>query len=215
MKKLVLTVAAALVSLMAWAQSPKEILDRMTKAMAESEAKGLAMTMDMKIPVLGTYSTRVQSLGDKSRVEVTLKGKKQIAWEEGNVTYAYDSSKNTLTITEIEMAGQSSEGEESLGLVKGVTEGYDVNLLQETDDYWEFRCNKSRNHPDKDAPKRMDISVWKDSYLLREMKTSMKGVTVTMKDVAIGVKEEDVTFDISRFKDAKIVDKRGEEKKQQ
>lgn len=214
MRKVVFLLAAMLMSLALAAQTPGEILDRMSKAMEQQEAEGLAMTMDMKIPILGTYSTRVQTLGGKSRMEVVVKGRKEIVWEDGNVTYAYDSAKNTLTITELMMDAQPLEGDESLGLAKSVTEGYDVQLLQETDGYWDFRCDKSKDNHEKNAPKRIDISVCKDSYLLREMKTSLKGISVMLKDIAIGVKEEDVTFDMSRFKDAKIVDKRGEEKKQ-
>ena len=218
MKKLVLTVAAALVSLMAWAQTPHEILEKMSRAMDHDKAVGMAMTMDMKIPILGTYSTRTYTLGDKMRMEVTAKGKKGIVWEDGNITYSYDATKNTITITEFKAQGggaSSEDDDDGLGMALSVTKGYDVKLLRETDEYWEFRCNKRKDNTDKDAPKQIDLSVQKGSYFLREMKTSMKGVSVSMRDFSFDVTEEDVTLDISQYKDAKIVDKRVEEKKQQ
>ncbi len=216
MKKLVMAVAAALVSLMAWAQTPHEILEKMSQAMDHDKSAGMAMTMDMKIPILGTYSVRTYTLGDKMRMDVTVKGKKQVVWEDGDIAYSYDSSKNTITVSEFKAqggGGESSEDDDGLGMALSVTKGYDVKLLRETDEYWAFRCNKRKDNTNKDAPKQIDLSVQKDSYFLREMKTSMRGVTVTMRDFVLGVKEEDVTFDINMYKDAKIVDKRGEEKK--
>ena len=210
--------ATALVSLMAWAQTPHEILEKMSQAMDHDKSVGMAMTMDMKIPILGTYSTRTYTLGDKMRMEVTAKGKKGIVWEDGNIAYSYDASKNTITITEFKAQGGgefTDDDDNGLGMALSVTKGYDVKLLRETDEYWEFRCNKRKDNTDKDAPKQIDLSVQKGSYFIREMKTSMKGVSVSMRDFSFDVTEEDVTFDISRYKDAKIVDKRGEEKKQQ
>lgn len=211
-----MAVAAALVSLMAWAQTPHEILEKMSQAMDHDKSAGMAMTMDMKIPILGTYSVRTYTLGDKMRMDVTVKGKKQVVWEDGDIAYSYDSSKNTITVSEFKAqggGGESSEDDDGLGMALSVTKGYDVKLLRETDEYWAFRCNKRKDNTNKDAPKQIDLSVQKDSYFLREMKTSMRGVTVTMRDFVLGVKEEDVTFDINMYKDAKIVDKRGEEKK--
>ena len=216
MKKYFFLLLAMLMGLSVAAQTPHEILEKMSRAMDHDKSVGMAMTMDMKIPILGTYSTRTYTLGDKMRMEVTAKGKKGIVWEDGNIAYSYDASKNTITITEFKAqgGGGSTDDDDGLGMALSVTKGYDVKLLRETDDYWEFRCNKRKDNTDKDAPKQIDLSVQKGSYFLREMKTSMKGVTVTMRDFSFDVTEDDVTFDISQYKDAKIVDKRGAEKTQ-
>lgn len=216
MKKYYFLLLAMLMGLTVTAQTPHEILEKMSRAMDYDKSVGMAMTMDMKIPILGTYSTRTYTLGDKMRMEVTAKGKKGIVWEDGNIAYSYDASKNTITITEFKAqgGGGSTDDDDGLGMALSVTKGYDVKLLRETDEYWEFRCNKRKDNTNKDAPKQIDLSVRKGSYFLREMKTSMRGVTVTMRDFVLGVKEEDVTFDINQYKGAKIVDKRGEEKKE-
>ena len=216
MKRIVLLLTVLLWGLSVAAQTPHEILEKMSRAMDHDKSVGMAMTMDMKIPILGTYTTRTYTLGDKMRMEVTAKGKKGIVWEDGNIAYSYDASKNTITITEFKAQGGgefTDDDDNGLGMALSVTKGYDVKLLRETDEYWEFRCNKRKDNTDKDAPKQIDLSVQKGSYFLREMKTSMEGVTVTMRDFSFDVTEEDVTFDINKYKDAKIVDKRGEEKK--
>ena len=216
MKRIVLLLTVLLWGLSVAAQTPHEILEKMSRAMDHDKSVGMAMTMDMKIPILGTYSTRTYTLGDKMRMEVTAKGKKGIVWEDGNIAYSYDASKNTITINEFKSNGGgeiTDDDDNGLGMALSVTKGYDVKLLRETDEYWEFRCNKRKDNTDKDAPKQIDLSVQKGSYFLREMKTSMKGVTVTMRDFSFDVNKEDVTFDINKYKDAKIVDKRGEEKK--
>ena len=93
-------------------------------------------------------------------------------------------------------------------MMDGITHGYDVVLEKETADVWYFLCKKQKTNKDKDAPKKMNVSVKKGTYALDRFQASMSGVTITIYDMSIGVKEEDVTFDISRYPNAKIVDER-------
>jgi len=55
---------------------------------------------------------------------------------------------------------------------------------------------------------KMDLVVSKATYLPISTTVKEKGVTVTMRDYAIGVTEEQVTFDPAKYADAKIIDKR-------
>ena len=55
MKKLLSIIAFIAFAGVAIAQTPEEIISRMEAEMAKHDEKeGLAMTMDMKIPILGT-----------------------------------------------------------------------------------------------------------------------------------------------------------------
>ena len=54
----------------------------------------------------------------------------------------------------------------------------------------------------------MDLVVSKATYLPISHSVKEKGVTVTMRDFAIGVSEEQVTFDPAKYANAKIIDKR-------
>ena len=210
MKRLLMTLMAALVALVAWAQTPEEILAKMSEAMDEKENGGMAMTMDMKIPIMGTMSMRMYTLGKKSKMETTLKGHLVTMWDDGEIIRTYNGEDNRITM-EDSTPGGDSEADENLGLAKSVTEGYDVKLVKETADAWYFACKKQKTNKEKDDPKNIELSVWKDSYCLREMNTSMKGVKLTLRDVTYNITEDDVTFDESRFPDAEVVDKRKHE----
>ena len=83
-----------------------------------------------------------------------------------------------------------------------------ARMDKETDMAWYFRCVKSKTNKDKDDPKNMDLVVSKATYLPISLKTTLKGVTVTLRDFTVGISEKDVTFDASQYPTAKIIDNR-------
>ena len=93
-------------------------------------------------------------------------------------------------------------------MFSNVTEGYDVKIDKETPTEWHLRCKRSKSNPDKDAPKRMDLVVEKDTYWPVSLTASLKGVTMTMREISYGVTEEQVTFDPKAYPNATVVDKR-------
>lgn len=207
MKKFLLVLAAALTAFVAVAQTPEEILEKMDQAMEKGEAEGMVMTMTMKIPVLGSFPTKMYSLGKNSRAEVKAMGRQLILWEDSGTTWTYDKKKEEITI-EYDGPDSSSDAQEGLGMLDGVEDGYDLKLQKETADSWLIICKKSKGNTNEDDPKKIEIAVYKGSYILKEMRASMKGVTMIINDVKFGVKEKDVTFDASQFPNATIIDKR-------
>ena len=93
-------------------------------------------------------------------------------------------------------------------MFKGITEGYKVSLVKETEKYWYLKCKKSKSNTDKDDPKTMNLVVEKGTFNPKSLSTKMRGVTVTMRDLIYGVSEEQVTFNPAKYPDAKIIDKR-------
>ena len=85
-----------LAALAAWAQTPEDILGKMGEVMNVGQEVGVALTTDMKIPILGTVSTRVYTLGEKSRMEMNIKSKKVTTWVDGVTTYVYDGDEITI-----------------------------------------------------------------------------------------------------------------------
>lgn len=71
-----------------------------------------------------------------------------------------------------------------------------------------FVCTKSKNNTKKDDPKKINLVISKITYLPVSVSVSEKGVNITMRDFAIGVTEEQIRFDPSKYQNAKIVDKR-------
>ena len=208
MKKLLSIIAFIAFAGIAIAQTPEEIISRMEAEMAKHDEKeGLAMTLEMKIPILGTFSSRNYTLGDKYRIEITEDGKQTITWSDGQTDWNYDSEKNQVEIKKHEVK-EKKENEGDAKLFNGITDGYDVKLDKETSDTWQFLCKRSKSNPDKDAPKKMTLVVAKGTYMPVSLSASVSLMTITMRDLSYGVTEEQVTFNPKNYPNATIVDKR-------
>ena len=208
MKKLLSIIAFIAFAAVAVAQTPEEIISRMEAEMGKhDESEGFVMTMDIKIIIVGTISSRSYVLGDKMRIEANRDGKDFITWSDGTTDWTYDSEKNEIEITNAKPR-EKSETEGDTKLFKGITDGYDVKIDKETETEWHIRCKRSRSNPDKDAPKRMDLVVAKGTYWPVSLSTSVTGATVTMREISFGVTEKDVTFNPQDFPGVTIVDNR-------
>ena len=208
MKKLFSIIAFIAIAAVAVAQTPEEIISRMEAEMAKHDEKeGLAMTLEMKIPILGTFSSRNYTLGDKYRIEVSKDGKQTITWSDGQTDWNYDSEKNQVEIKKHEVK-EKTETEGDAKMFNGITDGYDVKLDKETSDTWQFLCKRSKSNPDKDAPKKMTLIVAKGTYWPVSLSASISLMTFTMRDLSYGVTEEQVTFNPKNYPNATIVDKR-------
>ena len=208
MKKILLSLFVTLLAASAlMAQTTEEILAKMNQECARFDTEGFFVVMDMKLPILGTYSTQMYSLGDKFKGVVDVKGDISFMWSDGLTDWDYDVTKNELTISNAKPS-EDTEAEGNVKVLKNITEGYDVKLKKDTADAWYFVCNKSKTNTVKDDPKKMDLVVSKTTYLPISTSVKEKGVTVTMRDFAIGVTEEQVTFDPAKYANAKIIDKR-------
>ena len=199
--------ALAAPSLTLSAQTPEEIITKMEQELKRSDTEGLYMAMEMKIPLVGTIPSRVYSLGKKARAEMETKDKKTILWMDADNTWTYDLGKNEIVITRRE-SGKPSDAENNMQLLEGLTEGYKLSLEKETGEAWYLRCTKTASNPDKDAPKRMDLVVSKKTGLPLSFTASVSVMTLTFKDIALGVTEDQVTFDPGKYPDATLIDKR-------
>ena len=208
MKKLIAIISFIALATAAMAQTAEEIVSRMDAEMSKhDESEGFAMTMDVKIFIIGTISSRSYVLGDKMRVEANRDDNTFVTWSDGTTDWNYDSNKNEIEITNAKPR-EKSETEGDTKLFKGITEGYDIKIDKETATEWHIRCKRSKSNPDKDAPKRMDLVISKGTYWPVSLSTSMAGASVTMREISFGVTEKQVTFDANQYPGATIVDKR-------
>lgn len=205
MKKLVLAFMAVLVAVVAAvAQTPKEIVDRMEATMNAHEKEGVIMTVDLKLLIVGTTTSKSYMLGGKTRVEMKMMGVQIITWSDGEKDWTYISKDNTLTIEKSK--GDASEAGDT-EMFSGITDGYDVTLKKETADAWYFLCKKSKRNKEKDDPKTIDLVISKKNYYPLSLKASVSGMTMTMREISFGVTEADVTCDPSKFPGVKIIRK--------
>ena len=208
MKKIIFCILTAMIAATAlFAQTTEEIIARMDEQTERFTPEGFSMVMEIKIPLIGTIGTTTYILGDKYKLVTEVKGDEVMYWSDSVTDWEYDAPKNEVTITNGNNT-KANQAESNVQMLKGVTDGYDVRLRSETDEVWNFRCTKSRTNTNKDDPRTMDLVVAKGSYLPVSLKTTLKGVTVTLRDFAVGVTEEEVTFDPSKFANARIIDKR-------
>lgn len=207
MKKLFLIVVAlAAFASLGYAQTADEIIDRMDKELKKGESVGTAVTFDIHIPILGQVSSRIRTLGDRSRADIDAKGEKGIIWVVKDTSWAYTPKDNEIVIE----LGKKDNGSSQQGneMLSGITEGYNVSIVKETADSWQLRCDKAKGNKDKDDPAKMDLVVAKKTWLPVSLKAKYKGVTVTLRDFSLGVSRKEVTFNPSDYKGVKITDKR-------
>lgn len=208
MKKLIAIISFIALATAAMAQTAEEIVSRMEAEMSKhNESEGFAMTMDIKIILIGTMSSRSYVLGDKMRIEANRDGKDFVTWSDGKTEWNYDSEKNEIEITNAKPKEKTNTDGDTK-LFKDITAGYDIKIDKETATEWHIRCKRSRSNPDKDAPKRMDLVVAKETYWPVSLSTSVTAASVTMRDISFGVTEEQVTFNPKEFPQATIVDNR-------
>lgn len=214
MKKIILILTTLVWAVTALAQTPEEIIARMEAKMESPEQyreHGAAMTMDMKMPIIGTVTSRAYTKGDKIRLEIIKDGKTElITWRDGKTDWTYELAKNTIEIKDDTSASASGSVQQDadMAMFTGVSEGYDVSIRKETADAWYLRCRKSRTNTKKDDPKTMDLVVEKGTYKPLSLSAKVSIVSVTIRDIAYGVSDEFVTFDAAKYPTATFVDKR-------
>ena len=208
MKRIIALFAACALAVTAFAQTADEIVAKMDEVMdGLTVEKGFRMTMDIKIPILGTMSTDAWVLGEKMRMEADIKGSKLITWQDGQTEWTYDSDKNTLTIENQDQTKKSDE-KENMEMFQGAAEGYDVSISKETADAWYIKCRKSKTNTNKDDPKTMELVVAKGTYYPMSLSATVDLVKVTMRNLAFNVTEDQVTFNQADYPTATVIDKR-------
>ena len=208
MKRFFALLTALTLAVAAYAQTAEEIVARMDASMEQVSAEnGFRMTMDIKIPILGTMSSDAWSLGDKMRLEAQMMGKKLVTWQDGQTEWTYDAGENTITIENQDKTKKSDE-KENMKMFQSATEGYDVSIAKETSTSWTIKCKKNRFNTNKDDPKNMEIVIAKDTYYPMSLSAKVDLVTVTMRNLKFNVTEEEVTFNKADYPGATIIDKR-------
>ena len=207
MKRFIVLLAASLLSVAVFAQTPKEIIDKMEEVMDKLEVDGIVMTMDVKVPILGTMSTKAWSRGDKTRIEGEMLGVKIINFTDGETEWEYNTKENKVRIKHQDASKETQE-ESNAKLFDVISEGYDVSLGSETATAWTLRCKKSKSNTNKDDPKSIDLVVAKGTYYPVSLSTKVSGISVKMYDLGFNVSEKQVTFDPAEFPGVTIIDER-------
>ena len=211
MKKVIALLAAFAVAITSFAQTPEEIANKMSETIGKLGLgdKGLRMTADIKIPIIGTLSATTYILGKKARTEMKMLGRKYVNWMDEETSWMYDQESNTIYIMDWDT--EKIFNFKEMGDMKKFeqdTDDYDVVLNKDTDTAWYLQYKKKKSNKDKDAPKKLDFVVAKGTYYPIRMSAKMKGITVTMRDLKFNITEKDVTFNKADYPGVTIVDQR-------
>ena len=207
MRRFIALLCAFTLAVAAFAQTPREIIDRMEEVMGSLEVEGVVMTMDIKIPIVGTMTSKAWNRGDKTRIEGEIAGVRIVTFIDGDTEWEYNSKENQVRIKAHDVSKVSQE-ESNAKLFDAVSKGYDVSISKETAAAWHLRCKKSKTNPNKDDPKSMDLVIAKGSYRPVSLTAQVSVLTVTIRDLGFDVTEKQVTFDPADFPGATIIDER-------
>ena len=203
MKRIIILIATALAfAVAASAQTAEEIAAKMEQELAKGDTLGISFTFDMKIPLIGTASTRLSYLGDKDRMDINFKDDVKTVWRDKDTTWTYEN--NTVTV----QSEPRKEDKDNRSMFKGLTNGYKVSIKGETADTWQIRCKKDKSNTDKDAPSKKTIFVSKETFLPVTYPLKKGAFKMTARDYVLGVSEDEVTFTPDKVNGAPITDKR-------
>lgn len=205
MKAFFTTVLSLFVAAASFGQTAHDIVTRMDQVMAQHKDDGVEMTFEMKMPIVGTVSTKSYVVGNKYRLEIERDGEVTTAWSDGTTVWTYTPSEKKI---EIDNAAPATNPDGNAEMLEGITAGYDVSISKQTADAWYIKCKKSKTNTDKDDPNTMDLVVDKATYLPKSLSAKVSLVTVTIKDLKYGVKESDVLFNPANYPGVQMVDKR-------
>lgn len=206
MKKVLTLLFGIFMATAAMGQTAEEIVNKMDEVLNQDHSQGLIMTMDMKIPLLGSFSTTAYVLGEKMRAEANIRGQRIISWQDETTSWTYDLDKKEIVIEN--RTAQSSETEDNAKMLEGITDGYSVSIKKQTAEAWYITCRKLKTNTNKDDPKTMDLVVAKGTYMPISLSATVSMVTVTLRNLAFGVTEDQVTFNPANYPGVTIIDKR-------
>ena len=194
------------ISVAAFGQTAQEIVSKMEQVMDQNRNSGMEMTFEMKLPLIGTVSTKSYILGDKYRLEMEQDGEVTTCWSDGTTIWTYTPSEKKIEIDNSVATSESANS--NAEMLNGITSGYDVSISKQTADAWYIKCKKSKTNKEKDDPATMDLIVEKETYIPMSLSAKVSLVTVTIKNVKYGVSESQVTFNPANYPGVQIVDKR-------
>ena len=155
MRKILCTVFAFVWALSSFAQTGLEIVNRMNEMLASHESDGNIFYIDIKMPIVGSITTKTMSLGDKARMEFNVSEINVITYMDQTTQWMYTPGNNEVIITGATAKSNNPAVDSAMdmGMFDDIADGYDISIKSENLVKWELACKKKKKNPDKDAPK--------------------------------------------------------------
>mgnify|MGYP006873008585 FL=1 len=98
MKRIISIAVFALACATLFAQTPKEIVEKMFAEMDRGNIKGFSMDLNMKMPIVGLVRSHNLVLGDKMKSTVTTSDKTSTSWADATTKWTYDSTSGEIAV---------------------------------------------------------------------------------------------------------------------
>ena len=89
------------------AQTPEEIVRKMSEQLDRADVEGFTMDLNMKLPILGTIHSHNLVFRDKLKVEASNKTMKKTSWTNATTKWVYAPDTNEIIITAKEVTSTS------------------------------------------------------------------------------------------------------------
>ena len=185
------------------AQEPQEVVSRMEQLLDSRKAEGMVMEITMSVPVVGSTTMKVSTLGEKSKTEVRVNEREVTSWSDKKTVWSYEAKADELVIRD---GAAGTDGKTAF--LQSLTDTHSFQLKGSTAEAWCIECKRLKSVKDKDIPRQLTLWVDRKTYMPLSVKTSLSGVKMTIENISFGCSEEEVTFDPARFEGVKYLDLR-------
>ena len=208
MKRLLCFAIAFLSATVTFAQTGLEIVNRMNQRLSDRKSEGICMSADVKIPVMGTVTTRTYAYGNKRRMEVESSKINTITFIDDTLQWTYVKGSSEVVLTNLNIGKRSDTPGTDTGMFDDIPDAYDITIKSQNAVKWELQCKRKKNIDDDDYPKHLTLEVRKDTYEPISMNTKVMGISMTMHHFIFGIPESKVTFNPDDFPGVTVSDQR-------
>lgn len=208
MKRLLCFAIAFLSATVTFAQTGLEIVTRMNQRMSDRQSEGMCMSADVKIPVMGTVTTKTYAYGNKRRMDVESSKINTITFIDDTLQWTYVKGSTEVVLTNLNIGKRSDNPGTDTGMFDDIPDAYDITIKSQNAVKWELQCKRKKNIDDDDYPKHLTLEVRKETFEPISMNFKVMGISMSMHHIIFGIPESKVTFNLDDFPGVTVSDQR-------
>ena len=208
MKRLLCFAIAFLSATVTFAQTGLEIVTRMNQRMSDRQSEGMCMSADVKIPVMGTVTTKTYAYGNKRRMDVESSKINTITFIDDTLQWTYVKGSTEVVLTNLNIGKRSDNPGTDTGMFDDIPDAYDITIKSQNAVKWELQCKRKKNIDDDDYPKHLTLEVRKETFEPISMNFKVMGISMSMHHIIFGIPESKVTFNPDDFPGITVSDQR-------
>ena len=208
MKRLLCFAIAFLSATVTFAQTGLEIVTRMNQRMSDRQSEGMCMSADVKIPVMGTVTTKTYAYGNKRRMDVESSKINTITFIDDTLQWTYVKGSSEVVLTNLNIGKRSDNPGTDTGMFDDIPDAYDITIKSQNAVKWELHCKRKKNIDDDDYPKHLTLEVRKETFEPISMNFKVMGISMSMHHIIFGIPESKVTFNPDDFPGVTVIDQR-------